>query len=235
MKLRQPLKNPFITQAFGVPNPMYLNMGMKGHNGLDYFAKHGEPIYACHDGYAYYQIDTGGGHGVVIRSTEKIDGKLFKTIYWHLPDPTKEPLLSSPITETDPNGKGQFVKRGDLIGYADNTGLSTGDHLHFGMKFITEGENGGAFYNLNQNNGYYGAVDPVPYMNLFISDMYYGIANSDVYNLQKILVELKFGSFIPTGFFGTKTKQAVVAFQKAHNLPQTGYCGQMTRAVLNQI
>lgn len=163
-------KNLFVTQYFGNQSSTYTNMGMLGHNGIDYAAKHGDPIYASHDGIGYYEIDDGGGNGVVIRSTtpEEIDGKLqhYKTIYWHLCDPSKEPQLKSPIF----GSPGKVVKAGDIIGYADNTGISTGDHLHFGMKTIALNEDSGAWYNLQQNNGYFGAIDPLPYFNGYYAE-----------------------------------------------------------------
>ncbi len=75
-----------------------------------------------------------------------------KSLYWHLCDPIKEPQFKSPIAD-----KSKDVEMGDIIGYADSTGASTGDHLHFGMKFIKGGET------INKDNGYLGAVDPLPY------------------------------------------------------------------------
>lgn len=56
---------------------------------------------------------------------------------------------------------------------------------------------------------------------------------TDVYNLQKILIVGGYGSFIPTGFFGSLTQEALEKFQSANNIPATGFCGQITRALLN--
>jgi peptidoglycan hydrolase-like protein with peptidoglycan-binding domain len=35
------------------------------------------------------------------------------------------------------------------------------------------------------------------------------------------------------GYFGGLTKQALIAFQKSVGLPDSGYCGPMTRAAIN--
>lgn len=154
-----------VSQGFGA-NPAFYSSpiygGIKGHNGLDLFAGHGNPVYATHDGFATFEIDTSGGHGVVVTTNQTFDYKntqaYFKTIYWHLCDGVKEPKLKSPLEGT----KGYAVKKGDLVGYADNTGASTGDHLHFGMKPMYKGGDGN-LYNFEQNNGYLGAIDPTPY------------------------------------------------------------------------
>ena len=91
LELASPLKVFKITQKFGNSNPaLYGNVG---HNGLDLYAPHGTPIYASHDGFASYQVDGGGGHGVVV-ITDKMytygtEEVFFKTIYWHMVDPLK--------------------------------------------------------------------------------------------------------------------------------------------------
>lgn len=162
--LKYPVQPLGINQKFGNPLPVYTQEGMLGHNGIDFMASHGQPVYASHDGLASFQIDDSGGHGVVLITNEAFDYGVsqayFKTIYWHLCDGLKEPKFQSPIAD-----KTGFVpvKCGDLIGYADSTGASTGDHLHFGLKPVAQGENWGTWYNVSQNNGYFGAIDPYPY------------------------------------------------------------------------
>lgn len=152
-----------INQPFGANPGFYSDPkygGIKGHNGLDFFAGHGTPIYATHDGLASYQIDSGGGHGIVILTEKDYDGIFYKTIYWHLIDGLKEPKYKSPL-----QGKAGYTKvlNGELIGYADNTGASTGDHLHFGLKPVARGESWWVWDNIEQQNGYNGAIDPMPF------------------------------------------------------------------------
>ncbi len=165
LQLSYPQNTYIVSHKFGEPGQLYTSQGMLGHNGLDSFAQHGTPVYATHDGLASFQIDAGGGHGVVIITDQEFEGvdtisSYWKTIYWHLCDGLKEPQYASPF-----QGKTGFTKvsNGDLIGYADNTGASSGDHLHFGLKPVAKGENWGTWYNVQQTNGYLGAVDPTPY------------------------------------------------------------------------
>lgn len=68
LDLIYPLDKVVIAQPFGVNGEWYRANGVnvKGHNGIDMWTKHGDPVYATHDGYASYQIDANGGHGVVI-------------------------------------------------------------------------------------------------------------------------------------------------------------------------
>jgi len=159
LQLTYPLNKPIIlSQGFGENSQLYADPkygGIIGHNGIDFHAGHGTPVYAAHDGTCYPEIDSSGGNGVVIRTLKPFeyqgDQVYFKTIYWHLID-------DDAVVKT-----GQQVKCGDLIGYADNTGASTGDHLHFGLKPQAWNEANWSFYNLEQNNGYNGAIDPTPY------------------------------------------------------------------------
>ena len=63
-----------------------------------------------------------------------------------------------------------------------------------------------------------------------------GASGSNVANLQTFL-EAKGFLTMPAGtaagYFGGLTKQALIAFQKSVGLPDSGYCGPMTRAAIN--
>lgn len=184
LELFYPCKPFGLNQAFGVNGAYYRAHGIMidGHNGLDLQAKHGQPIYAAHDGVAYYQVDSSEGHGVILITNETFDYKgeqaYFKTIYWHMVDRTEEPKYTSPVyTYQQKNKQAPMpVKRGDLIGYADNSGFSGGDHLHFGLKPMRPGRplnawqdvtdvGIGNWRNIEQLNGYLGSINPMPYFN----------------------------------------------------------------------
>jgi murein DD-endopeptidase MepM/ murein hydrolase activator NlpD len=160
LQLIYPLNLPFqVTQRFGEnATPFYAQMGMKGHNGIDYGVPDGTPVYATHDGVVTFAgHDNSAGLGIVIRTNEPFNYNgqptYFKTIYWHL----KEGSIAIKVD--------QKVTAGQKIAEADNTGMSTGTHLHFGVKPIYKGEDGYSWLNLEQTNGYFGAVDPFPFLN----------------------------------------------------------------------
>lgn len=161
LQLYYPFKTFFISQHFGETANLALykanNIPITMHNGVDFVSPN---IYvrASHNGTVVFAGEDGaGGLGVVVRTNEKYDYKdgqaYFKTIYWHLK------------TGTIRVKGGQQIKTGDILGEQDSTGLSTGDHLHYGLKPVQQGEEEWAWYNLEQNNGVMGAVDPMPYMN----------------------------------------------------------------------
>ena len=81
-----------------------------------------------------------------------------KSIYWHL-------LADGILVRA-----GQNVKVGDVIGLADSTGISKGDHLHFGLKPMYQGEEDWQWTNFQQDNGYKGAIDPNPFFNGVYAD-----------------------------------------------------------------
>ncbi len=92
------------------------------HRGLDLRAKLMTPVRAPADGvveYAGYHKSSGFGNLVIIEHNYG-----FKTSYAHLSK--KFPVKS-----------GTFVKKGDIIAYTGNSGLSTGPHLHYEVRFIT--------------------------------------------------------------------------------------------------
>ena len=122
----------------------YSQFGMTSHCGYDWACKSNQPIYFdCDvDGYVLNtEIDSAGGLGVNI-ITESEDG-VYKHRYWHL----KDFFVKA----------GDKVTLGDCIGWSDNTGLSTGTHLHRDMKEM-EKNSLGSLSIKNHNNGGFGAI-----------------------------------------------------------------------------
>lgn len=204
LSLAYPVKPNNINQAFGLNAQQYSDPkygGIKGHNGIDFQASHGQPVYASHDGVAYYEFDGNQGEGVVLRTNQAFDdgqgGECFyKTIYWHMCDAKKEPQFTSPIykavgyapDQTGVSQNGIAIKKGDLIGYADNTGNSSGDHLHFGLKPQAKNESNGIWYNTEQANGYNGAINPAPFFDgTFAIDSNIDLLKTKVSILQKLI------------------------------------------------
>lgn len=136
-RLYYPVKPWRVTQRFGECHPsvcdVYKGLGLKGHNGLDVVAPTGTIVRAAHDGIVTFAGEDGSaGYGVVIRTDTEYEYKgspsYFKSIYWH--------LLPSGVQVK----AGQQVHTGDVIALSDNTGMSTGAHLHFGLKPVYKGE-----------------------------------------------------------------------------------------------
>ena len=165
-KFYYPLEPFSITQKFGENlSPIYAQLGLKGHTGWDavrrdnkgnFLAVTGANVRAAHNGeITHAGADGATGYIVVVRTTEQfldISGNPYywKTVYAHL-------LPNIPVKV------GMKVKVGDIIGYADTTGYATGPHLHLTIKPIYQGESDWIWANVEQNNGYLGAVDPTPY------------------------------------------------------------------------
>lgn len=158
MKIYRAIKTNHQTQGFDCLPSMvefYKGYGMTNHGGYDWAAYSGEPIYWNCDVKGMVlnnEIDGAGGLGVNI-ITEDEDG-IFKHRFWH---------LKSFCVEA-----GDTVKAGDIIGIADNTGASTGTHLHTDIKEMIKNEN----YEIkNRNNGTFGTVRNDKYFNnIFILD-----------------------------------------------------------------
>ena len=111
----QPVSNKQLTRiasGFGMRiHPIY---GIaKMHNGLDFTAPQGTPIYATGDGTVTTAgAGTGTGNHVIINH-----GYGYETVYMHMVR----------VKARD----GQRVKRGEVIGWVGNTGASTGPHCHY--------------------------------------------------------------------------------------------------------
>ncbi|MGG9971025.1 peptidoglycan DD-metalloendopeptidase family protein [Ferruginibacter sp. SUN002] len=111
----QPLSNKDLTRiasGFGMRiHPIY---GIpKMHNGLDFTAPQGTPIYATGDGTVTTAgVGNGTGNHVIINH-----GYGYETVYMH--------MVRIKVRD------GQHVKRGEVIGWVGSTGASTGPHCHY--------------------------------------------------------------------------------------------------------
>lgn len=111
----QPVQNKDLTRlASGYGMRMHpILKYRKMHHGMDFTADRGTPIYATGDG-KVIKASRGTGYGNMVIIDH---GFGYKTKYAH---------MSKYNTR-----KGRYVKRGDIIGYVGNTGLSSGPHLHY--------------------------------------------------------------------------------------------------------
>lgn len=102
-----------VASGFGYRiDPVYKTV--KLHNGLDFAAPQGTPIYATANGTVRVAANTGTGYGnhVVINH-----GYGYETLYGH--------MFRIKVKA------GQKVKRGEIIGWVGSTGKSTGPHCHY--------------------------------------------------------------------------------------------------------
>jgi len=117
--LRAPLNFAYISSGF---NPRRMHPVLKRvrpHNGIDYYAPKGTPVYAAGAGTVTRSAySAANGHHVFIKHSNSIETK-----YLHF---TKRAVK-----------QGQKVKQGQTIGYVGSTGLATGPHLHY--EFVLNG------------------------------------------------------------------------------------------------
>lgn len=112
----QPISNKqlvALASGFGVRiHPIYKVKKM--HTGIDFAAPIGTPIYATADGKVEEVSVKFSGYGKMVVLDH---GFGYKTRYAHMHDFAVR--------------TGQNIKRGELIGYVGDTGVSTAPHLHY--------------------------------------------------------------------------------------------------------
>ena len=137
----QPVRNEnlkHMASGFGYRTDPFTK-ARKMHEGMDFTAKTGTPIFATGDGVVARADNTVSGYGnhIVIRH-----GFGYETLYGHL--------------SKYKSRAGQRVKRGYIIGYVGSTGRSEGPHLHYEVH-----KNGKV---VNPLNFYYGNISAVEYV-----------------------------------------------------------------------
>lgn len=106
----------------------------RNHKGIDIPGPVGTPIYATADGYiGRAQWVSGYGKYVEIEH-----GNAIETRYGHLSALNVQP--------------GQYVRKGDVIGFMGSTGRSTGSHLHYEVRIAGEAVNPTAFLQVDENS-----------------------------------------------------------------------------------
>ncbi|MDP2699886.1 M23 family metallopeptidase [Thalassospira sp.] len=112
--MRTPINGARLSSGFGKRKHPILGY-TKMHQGVDFAAPPGTPIFAAGNG-TVQQIGRNGGYGnyIRLRHTDSYD-----TAYAHMKGFAKGLR------------QGARVKQGDVIGYVGTTGASTGPHLHF--------------------------------------------------------------------------------------------------------
>ncbi len=116
-----PIGDAEITLAFGVVDGLHPG----GHAGVDMVKADGttdaHPIVLLEDGYVFdLGYDSVCGHHCTFRHGDITDPETLLSIYMHSPAPYQFAV-------------GDFVPAGTVINVVDNTGLSTGPHLHWGV------------------------------------------------------------------------------------------------------
>ncbi|MCE7862394.1 MAG: M23 family peptidase [Bacteroidetes bacterium CHB5] len=135
----QPVSNKDLTRLhtlFGLRMHPLLGY-VRPHNGLDFTAPQGAPIYA-----------TGDGSVSIAQYSESLGNMVFvdhgfglQTRYGHM---TKSIVHA-----------GEKVKRGQVIGYVGNTGTSVGPHLHYEVLYQGAYVNPINFFQRDLNNREY--------------------------------------------------------------------------------
>jgi murein DD-endopeptidase MepM/ murein hydrolase activator NlpD len=116
--LKTPLKFSRVSSGFDRKRMHPILHTATAHLGIDYAAPVGTPVWAAASGVISHRGPAGGaGNLVMIRH----DGG-YETAYMHLSKFAGDMKV------------GQRVSAKTVIGYVGTTGLSTGPHLHFGVK-----------------------------------------------------------------------------------------------------
>lgn len=211
MSYAKPLDNLTVTSG-------YRTARRPTHNGTDYRARVGTPLYAAMDGV----VATGSGHRsagtwVEIRNGNNVVG------YSHMSSRTVR--------------AGQRVKAGDRIGATGNTGNTSGPHLHFYVKV------NGSFVNPHTWIAQMTRPKPAPKPSAparakTTSDW---LTRAQIRKLQQGLrtkfpayrrkVNVKRGQLIAVdGIDGPQTRAWVKEFQRRTGLKSDGIAGPATKA-----
>ena len=168
LELFYPCKPFNVTQAWGITNPIYGEIGFNKHNGIDFVRRYGEKTWPLYMPLKAKITDVGentkAGKYARFISTDRYEvlGKLcyIGGIIMHM---ASQGVLRHQICEV-----------GELIGMADNTGFSTGPHTHISIYRLKEdifNEND-LSNRLDTDASTNNTIDPHPYWTGFFAEDY---------------------------------------------------------------
>lgn len=138
-----------ITQYFGANPDYYGQWGLAGHEGLDFGCPNGTELISPFPQSIVVRADDYGNYGKHI-------------VLW---DYKQQAAVWYAHCQKLLRNVGDSVMRGTTIALSNNTGNSTGPHLHFSV--CRTDENG---IRLNQDNGYIGMLDPLKVVDWQLED-----------------------------------------------------------------
>lgn len=112
-----PLPGALLSSSYGMRfHPVWMKNLF--HHGIDFAVAENTPVRATADGVVDAVARDPGGFGLLVSIRHPYN---FKTIYAH--------LSQAGVS------RGQIVRKGEVIAYSGNTGLSTGPHLHYEVRY----------------------------------------------------------------------------------------------------
>lgn len=164
-----------VTQWFGENHELYFtNFGLQGHNGIDIVRPWGSPLLAIEDAEVLEVKYDAGGFGKHVRilgKNKNVNGYYNEWTYGH--------CSSINVRVGDKVVAGQEIAKMGNTGFVVTnktpywaTNPYGGTHVHFGLRQIVKPASGGWTYPesrvrvdvIDYNNGYKGAIDPVPFI-----------------------------------------------------------------------
>ncbi|MDF1757993.1 MAG: peptidoglycan DD-metalloendopeptidase family protein [Legionellaceae bacterium] len=122
---RYPIKYSHISSTFNPARKHPILNYVRPHKGIDLAARLGTPILATGDGRIKF-IGLNSGYGNMIKISHN---KNYETVYAHM------------VRFKKGLSKGDYVKRGQLIGYVGQTGLATAPHCHYEFHINKKAQN----------------------------------------------------------------------------------------------
>jgi len=113
--IRYPIKFSHISSTYSLSRYHPILHYRRAHKGIDLAAPIGTPVHATGDGHIQI-IERHSGYGNMVKVAHN---KTYSSLYAHL------------LRFQKGLKRGDFVRRGDVIGYVGQTGLADGPHCHY--------------------------------------------------------------------------------------------------------